>query len=213
MPQRNHIKTIGLAREDILKTALQFFYRNGIRDLDEPEFFKGIGISPNEFYSMFRNKDDILEQALRYNMEHEKEINQQLREKAKNSIDELMSILKYGIDIIKDINPLYVTDLINYYPSLMRIGAQHMQDYTLNLYASILNEGIKQGLMRSDINIQIVTRVITENVYVMINYRTFPPEKYHPGEVARSIYLYYFRGLCTAKGAQLVDDFFAANSF
>ncbi|MES2766775.1 MAG: TetR/AcrR family transcriptional regulator [Bacteroidota bacterium] len=202
-----------LTREEILEEAMNVFYAKGVKDLNETELFEGLKISPNAFYSMFRNKEDLLEKAVRHNIKRDREIHEDLRSKSKNAVEELMSLLRHGVNVIKNISPVYINDLVNYYPGIMRIGVQNMQDYTLDLYSTIINRGIKEGLFRSDINIQIVTRVIMENVYVMINYRTFPPEKYSPGEVVRSIYLYYFRGLCRPEGAQIVDEYFSNHSF
>ncbi len=136
---------------------------------------------------MFKNTEDLLEKAVLHSIQRERKIHDNLRSTSKNTVEEIMSILRYGVNDIKNINPVYINDILNYYPVNMRMGAQNMQDYTLDLYASIINRGIKEGLFRTDINIQIVTRVIIENVYVMINYRTFPSEEYSPGEVVRSI--------------------------
>ena len=66
MPDKNIGRNSEKSRTGILENALEYFYKHGIKELDETEFFKGLGISPNEFYSMFRNKDDILEQAVRH---------------------------------------------------------------------------------------------------------------------------------------------------
>lgn len=200
-------------REEILEAALDFFYKYGVREANETELFKGIGVTPNEFYSMFKSKDEVLNEAVEYNQTRQEKIYASLRNKAKNAVEEIMSVLKHGADVMKKVNPIFVTDIMNYYPQIMERGAEYSQDYTLNLYSDIINRGIKEKLFRSDINIQIVTRVILQNGYVFLNYRTFPPDKYSPGEVLRSIYLYYFRGLCQPEGARLIDEYFSEHNF
>jgi hypothetical protein len=49
-----------------------------------------------------------------------------------------------------------------------------------------------------------------EMLPLMLNPQVFPPERYNLSEVYRSIYLYYIRGICTDKGSQHADTFFAS---
>ncbi|HYF03533.1 MAG TPA: TetR/AcrR family transcriptional regulator [Patescibacteria group bacterium] len=200
-------------REIILTDAMSYFLQNGVREVNETDLFKSIGISPNAFYSFFKNKEDLLEQAVRLNIERDRIAIEQLRAKAKNSVEELMMLLKRGVQEFQKISPVYISDVMNYYPMVNRIGLQNLQEFTLNMYTEILNRGVRDGHFRRDINIQVVARVIIENVFVFLNYRAFPPEQYSHGEVLRGIYLYYFRGLCSQKSMHMVDDYFASNSF
>ena len=103
-------------------------------------------ISPNEFYAMFKNKEELLEKEVRHYIKLDREIHEKSRSASKNAIEELMSLLRYGVNVIKDMNFTYINDLVNHYPGIMRIGVQNMQDYTLELYATIINRGIKEGL-------------------------------------------------------------------
>jgi hypothetical protein len=67
---------------------------------------------------------------------------------------------------------------------------------------------VQQGVFLKDINIAVVTRVILENINVLLNTRVFPPDKYSIREVYRSIYLYYFRGLCTTEAINNAERLF-----
>jgi hypothetical protein len=69
-----------------------------------------------------------------------------------------------------------------------------------------------QGYFRKDINLQLVTKIILEQFNLIINPHVFPPDRYDMGEVFRSIYLYYVRGLCTDKGSKLAEEYFSKSN-
>lgn len=90
---------------------------------------------------------------------------------------------------------------------------KEIDNHAIPLYKDILNRGVRQGVFRKDINIDIVSKVIIGNLNVLLDARMFPPTRYSLGEVTRCIYLYYFRGLCQESHEYLVDTYFSKNSF
>jgi riboflavin biosynthesis pyrimidine reductase len=70
---------------------------------------------------------------------------------------------------------------------------------------------VLEGHFRRDINIQLVTKIIMEQLLRMLNPVVFPPEHYNLAEVFRSLYRYYIRGICTEGGARQAEAFFARN--
>lgn len=85
----------------------------------------------------------------------------------------------------------------------------HMHSYSAPQLQALLNDGIRSRLFRSDINIQLVTKILLEQVTLMLNPQVFPPDRYNMSEVFRSIFLYYIRGICTDEGARIAAEHFA----
>ena len=73
----------------------------------------------------------------------------------------------------------------------------------------LLNDEIRNRLFRSDINIQLITRVLVEQLNLLLNPPVFPPDRLNMAEVFRSIFLYYIRGICTDEGARITAEHFA----
>ena len=69
----------------------------------------------------------------------------------------------------------------------------------------LLNDEIRNRLFRSDINIQLVTKALMEQ----INLPVFPPDRFNMAEVFRSIFLYYIRGICTDERPRIAAEHFA----
>lgn len=85
----------------------------------------------------------------------------------------------------------------------------HLAIYSTPQLHQLLNEGILQGLFRSDINIRLVTIIIIQQVNIAITPGIFPAGSFQAAEIFRSIFLYYIRGLCTEQGARLAAEHFA----
>ena len=86
---------------------------------------------------------------------------------------------------------------------------EHLNSYSGPQLQQLLNDGIRNRLFRFDINIQLVTRILLEQLNMMLNPQVFPPDRFNMAEVFRSIFLYYIRGICTDEGARIAAEHFA----
>ena len=85
----------------------------------------------------------------------------------------------------------------------------NVNTYSAPQLQQLLNDGIRNREFRSDINIQLVTKIIIEQLNMLLNPQVFPPDRYYMREVFRSIFLYYIRGICTDEGARIAAEYFA----
>jgi AcrR family transcriptional regulator len=195
-------------KKTILHEALKIFKAEGVRKLEEGQLIKKLGISNLTFHELAMNKDDMFKQAVINDMTEQRAKHEEIIAGSSNAIEQLMNLLRSSLDNAKDINPAYLEDFISF-PELWELIDREINEYSIPMYQRLLNNGIREGVFRKDINIDIVTKVIMQNIYIMLNFKVFPPERYNTGEVLRSIYLYYFRGLCENDSARMVDNYFA----
>ena len=123
-----------------------------------------------------------------------------------------MLLLQNGIKQVKMVNPAFYQQLQENYPQAWQIAQEHLSTYTYPQTQNIINNGVLEGNFRKDVNIRLVTKIIMEQVMMMLNPVVFSPSRYNLAEVFRSVFFYYLRGICTDKGAKLAEDFFARNS-
>lgn len=63
--------------------------------------------------------------------------------------------------------------------------------------------------LRGDTNVTLVSKIIIERLYMVLNEQIFPPSRYAPAEVFRSVYLCYMRGLCTEEDLQSASGYYS----
>lgn len=195
-------------RKTVLKEALKIFKAQGIRDLEENELSKKLGVSTTTIYHLAPTTEDLLRQAILMDLQEQHDVRDEIINSSKSPLEQLMAVLKSSLERTHDLSPIYMKDVMSY-PWIHEIIARELEEFMRPMYHRILNEGIRQGVFRKDINLSVVTQVIIQNLNLLLNPKLFPPDQYGIGEVMRSIYLYYFRGLCTAESAGKVDEYFA----
>ena len=82
---------------------------------------------------------------------------------------------------------------------------ESLTSYPASQLQQLLNDEIRNRLFRSDINIQLVTKALMEQ----INLPVFPPDRFNMAEVFRNIFLYYIRGICTDERPRIAAEHFA----
>lgn len=197
---------------NVLEGVLHLFRAEGIESNTEEDILRKVGISVSTYQEMFSSKAEMVKQVILFDTETQKRELARLLVKARNPVEEIMILLQNGISTLKTINQIMISDLQQHYPDAWAITHDYLTNYSHLQNSEILNRGIMQGFFRKDINLQLVTKIIMEQFFMMINPAVFPPSRYNLAEVFRSIYLYYVRGICTEQGGKMAEEYFAKNN-
>ncbi|MBD1397377.1 TetR/AcrR family transcriptional regulator [Pontibacter sp. JH31] len=198
--------------DTILSELLQFFKREGIESHTDEELIRKLDIRQSTFNELFRNRADMVRQVTLFDIEEQKREQVKLLANANSPVEEIMMLLQDGIRKMREINPVYISDMQNNYPEAWGLTMDFVNSNNQHVNADILNRGILQGYFRKDINLQLVTKILLEQFFMMINPMVFPPDRYDLAEVFRSIYLYYVRGICTEVGGKQAEQFFSRHN-
>lgn len=198
--------------ENVLERILHLFQAEGIEANKEEDILIKAGIPGSTYQELFFSKAHMVKHVMLYDIEAQKREQAQLLANARNPVEEIMILLQNGISKLKTINPIMISDLQQHYPESWALTYDYLTNYSNHQNSQILNRGILQGYFRKDINLQLVTKIIMEQFFMMINPAVFPPSRYDLAEVFRSIYLYYMRGICTEMGGKMAEEYFAKNN-
>jgi len=189
----------------ITNKAIDMFLKIGFKTLTIDVIASEMGISKKTIYQHFPKKHDLVEAATI-----------QLFEKISNGIDEISALNKNPIEklfIIKDFvmknlknestSPFY--QLQKYYPqiyeTLMSCKFTKMNNGILNN----LENGIKLGLYKDDINLKLISRFYFSGIKSIQNAELFDPIQFSPLEVQKAYLEYHLRAICTPKGIDYLE--------
>ncbi|MCC9165432.1 TetR/AcrR family transcriptional regulator [Pontibacter harenae] len=197
--------------ETILGDLLQLFHKEGIEAHSEEDIVSRLNMSASTYNELFKDRLDMVKQVV----EHEVKLNEEEHRvnlaKANSPVEEIMYLLKDGIERTQKINFKYYIDLQQHYPEAWQLKLDHLDSYSYHQISEIINRGILQNQFRRDINIQLVTKIMLEQVRMVLNPAVFSPNRYSLPEVFRSTFLYYIRGICTDSGGRLAEEYFSKN--
>jgi len=200
-------------KTEILEKAIAWFYQHGVKDLTEARISEFLSPEKPLFPEVFRDKEDLVLQAIEHNLNTLDVFPEHIISQANNPVEEIILMFKCCADQVQNVHPGFFIQLQYLFPSAWNIYQRHLQINYYYQFYDLLNEGIGQKMFRHDINLEIVTKLLIEQLNVMHNTHLFPKHRYNLGEVFRSIYLYYLKGISTEKGGQIAENFFSDHNF
>jgi TetR/AcrR family transcriptional regulator, cholesterol catabolism regulator len=193
--------------ERIVNHAVELFIRSGIKSITMDDISAEAGVSKRTIYENFRDKDELLRACLLFMDNHHARETERVFADSTNTIDMVFRFLKHGIEAINSINPLFMTDMKKYHYRIWKETYIINSDKYLAQTYTILKKGINEGLFRKDIHIEIVAKLLNEQLTLMTDERIFPSLKYSRSLVFENIVINFFRGIATGKGLQIIDKY------
>lgn len=194
-------------RERILKVAEELFMKFGIRSVTMDEIASALGISKKTIYLHFEDKDSIVHEVATLRMDCEVFECEKNYETAENPIDEVYKEIELFKIHSAAMNPVILYDLKKYYPKTWQLFQQHKQSVFLELTKRNLREGVEQGLYRSEINIEILSRLRMEEIDFAFDQSVFPQERFNQFNVHKTFIDHYLRGILTEKGLAVYQEY------
>ncbi|GAB2543190.1 TetR/AcrR family transcriptional regulator [Rufibacter soli] len=196
-------------KQTVLQELFVLIRQEGLSHLNEQEILSRIDISSATFNEFFQSMEDMVTQVVSFDLESRKQEHDRLFAIEPSSVRRLLLMVQLGLESLQESKPSLLKELQEFYPNAWALYWNHSNEYTAYVVYDILNEGVLTKELRSDLNIQLVTKIMLEQLSMLVNPGIFPPDKFNISEVFRSIFLYYIRGLCSEDGMRKVEDFFS----
>ncbi|MBC3539464.1 TetR/AcrR family transcriptional regulator [Rufibacter sediminis] len=197
-------------KQTVLQELLHLIRQEGLAHLDEQKIIDRVDISSATFREFFNDMNDLVTQVVQYDLESRKEEHERLFQQEASPLRRLLLVVQLGLKTIQEAQPTLLQEIQEQYPAAWNLYWRHSNDYSAHLLYDLLNAGVLQKELRQDLNIQLVTKIMLEQLSMIVNPVTFPPERFNVAEVFRSVFLYYIRGICTDEGVKKAEQFFAS---
>ncbi|HET7819768.1 MAG TPA: TetR/AcrR family transcriptional regulator [Bacteroidia bacterium] len=194
-------------REQILVAAQKLFFRNGIRSVSMDDIAADCGISKKTIYQIFTDKDELVHELMKEKLIEDEKSVRAIHESCENVIEELLNISKHMEKVFSQIHSSIFYDLQKYYPKTWALFTGFKESCILKTVEESLIKGIKQGLIRPEIDIKILTRMRMEQISMSFSPTVFPPEQFSQLKVHLSLLDHFLYGICTLKGHKLINKY------
>ena len=193
-------------RERVVLKSIELFTQYGIRQVTMDHIASEVGMSKRTIYELFNDKDTLLWESLEaMNRQHTIEINAILAE-ASNVIEALYLLGQHGEEKKASINCLFFDDLKKLNPGLWNSMKNKSKPGPGSFSYAILEKGVKQGIFRSDLNLELI------DIFIHIILDSFHEKEAYPGNISRNDILKntiipYYLGISTDKGKKLIEEY------
>jgi AcrR family transcriptional regulator len=149
-------------REKILNTSKTMFCEYGLKRVSIDDICNELRISKKTFYSVFKQKEELIE-CLLLEM-HEQKKQEQVIDIKDNIIESLLQNSYVFKQRSKKEQFLIMHDLSKYYPQILQKYKEVIKQNSLEEVSTFLEKGIEQDLFRKEINMELMSHFISESM-------------------------------------------------
>ena len=193
--------------EKIIKGAEELFFKYGIRSVTMDDIAKHLGMSKKTIYQYYKEKDEIIHKLMMGNIKQHECLFSECMQKADNIVDEVFSMMKNIHEIFSKINPQFIYELQKYYPQTWKLFRDFKEEFILKMVERSLEKGKKEGHVRPDVNVKILSRLRMEQVELAMDPTAFSPDKFKILDVQLTLVEHFLYGICTLRGHKLINKY------
>lgn len=193
--------------ERIIVKADDLFRRYGIRSVTMDEIAKHLSMSKKTIYQYFADKDAIVDAVFLKQIEKDEVDCVQMVETSANAVEEIFLVIDMIEEMFSNMNPSILYDIKKYHPKTDVRFTEHKNKFIYNVIKENLERGITEGLYRSNLNVDIISRFRVESMLLPFSPEFYTMHKYNLVEVERALAEHYLHGIASVKGVKMIEKY------
>ena len=191
--------------EKLLSDVTALFMTYGIKGMTMDDIAGQLHISKKTLYRHVSDKGDLVLSCVRMECGREEEEIRKIVAKNLNAIDENIEISQFVLAQIQQVHPSVFLELEKFYPEAWMQLQDSRQGFTGEVIYNNITNGIREGLFRDDIHVEIATRLWISRINAIFEPKLFPIREFDLSEVYRQMFNQQIRGLSTPKGLEYIE--------
>jgi AcrR family transcriptional regulator len=192
---------------NILETAGRLFRKYGIKSISMDDIARELSISKKTIYQFFKDKNEIVSITTRMFLNLQKEKFDKIQMESENAIEQLYKATLGAREIFEKINPYIMFDIRKYYKDAWELYLDHEKNVMYQSLVTTLENGIREGLFRSDLDIGILATLRLEEIKLAFDQDVFPEDVFNFREVQFQFLDHFFYGIVTVEGYALLNKY------
>lgn len=194
-------------KERIQNKAGELFRRYGIKSVTMDEIASQLGISKKTIYQFYSDKDALVKDIFKSITEHNKQQCLMVKAKAENAVHQQYLSSDVAQEIFSTMNSAVLFDLNRYYPNVFDDFEKHKKQFFFKLIKQNIQRGIKEGLFRKDVDVDIITWMQLEMVSGFFRNEEVMSGKTSIAHFEKEMKDFFLHGLCTEKGLSFISKY------
>jgi len=192
---------------EILEKISGLFFRYGIKSVSMDDVARELGISKKTLYKLFKDKRDVVEQAIEFHEDCSlKEMMKNIELSDSNAMEEYFELLRTVKKWVEEVNPSFEYDLEKYYIDIYRKHEAKRIENMTSYFTCNLNRGKAEGVYREDFDVDIITRFHVTTINNLHNSGLFSKAEIHNYKIYKEYFLLFMRGVASAKGLKILEE-------
>ena len=193
-------------KEKILLKSIDLFLTLGFKSVTMDDIASKMHISKKTIYAHFKNKTQLVEDTSLMLFDVISKGIDEICVLHKNPIEELYEIKKYVMLHLKNEKSSPQYQLQKYYPEINAMLKKKQFDLMQDCVIDNIKRGIEEGLYRTNLNEDFVSRIYFLGITGIKDESLFPFELFSRRELMDSFLEYHLRGIITKKGLETLNQ-------
>ena len=198
-------------KEKILHKAEELFLTYGFKSVTMDDIANQMGISKKTIYAHFKNKTQLVKESTLNIFENISKGIDCICTLNKNPIEELFEIKSFIMKQLKGEKTSPQYQLSKYYPEIHNSLKKKQFELMQDCVTDNITKGVTQGLYRTNLNIEFVSRIYFVGVTGIKDEELFPTEKFPKQQLVENYLEYHLRGIVTKKGLLKLNQIIIKN--
>ena len=200
-------KRVMIQRDHIIDQAMEMFATQGIKAVRMDDIARSLGVSKRTLYEQFGDKQGLLLLAMNRYFERIQQRYAEMTAAARNVLEEMFMVLG-EVMASSEVTNRMAANLKKFYPEVHdKLTEAYLCKRTEELRLR-LEKGIADGFFVRGINIELAISVLYYTASALVVRRDLIiPKGMSEREAFVQIVSNFFRGISTARGLELIDDY------
>jgi TetR/AcrR family transcriptional regulator, cholesterol catabolism regulator len=191
-------------RHRIAAKATELFMQYGIRTVSMDDIASAMGMSKKTIYQSFADKDELVLEVIGGEVKKSETHCNCDREDSDNAVEELFKAMDMVEEMFSNMNPSVIYDLQKYHAKAFEVFLKHKNKYLYNVIRENLQWGIKEGLYREELNIDLIASFRLECMMMPFDPSFLQRNKTSIAQTEHALTEHYLFGIVTLKGYKLI---------
>ena len=189
----------------LLLKSRELFLKHGVKSLTMDEIAKEMGMSKKTIYQFVENKGELVNLTMQDFLNQERQLMEIILKNSTNSVDEMISMIEYWLQVVREFNANTLNEIQKYYPEAWKLYNEYRFNFMLGLIKGNLEHGVKEGYYRDNLDTDIISKIYILAVEVLLNQALFPTKQYTYLNIYREFLSYHLRGIVSTEGLKYLE--------
>ncbi len=195
-------------KDKILARTGELFRMMGMKALTMDMIAADLGVSKRTIYEYFGDKETLMLAAFDYMIKENNKYLLEVAAESPNVIEAIFVITEIQHRRMVTSNPIIFDDLKRFFVRLnISYYSNREKCREFSVVYNLLERGKREGIFREELKIDVVDTFMMELVILFHTSEALKNLKMTREEAIVNIFLPFFRGLCTVRGVELLDQY------
>ena len=196
-----------MTQERILNVSTMLFLQFGIKSVSMDDICRELGVSKKTIYTYVSNKKELVHLSFLSFMQMEEEVISEIHKSADNALDEMIKITDYTMKFLHMMKPTLTYDLQKYHKETWHYFENTHFKFIATIIFENLERGVKEGIYRSNIEPDILTKLFLGNIMVIIDEKIFPSRDYLKSNIYHESMSHHLYGIVNKKSIKNLEKY------